>query len=58
MANMQEETVPCRICGDPTHFTGTRLCNRCWELERRIRMDPAIAKKILEALQAAEQGEV
>ncbi len=31
---MSEETVPCKICGKPTPFTGTQLCNCCWEAER------------------------
>lgn len=31
-----EETVPCRICGEPTPMTGTRLCNNCWEIETRL----------------------
>ena len=28
-------------------MVGTKLCNRCWELETRIRRDPEIAEKIL-----------
>ena len=30
------ETVPCETCGTPTPFTGTRRCNNCWEVERRM----------------------
>ena len=30
------ETVPCETCGTPTAFTGTRRCNHCWEVERRL----------------------
>ena len=30
------ETVPCETCGTPTPFTGTRRCNNCWEVERRL----------------------
>jgi hypothetical protein len=30
------ETVPCETCGTPTRFTGTRRCNNCWEVERRL----------------------
>jgi len=29
--------VPCSICGDPTNFTGTKLCNGCWEVIGRLR---------------------
>jgi hypothetical protein len=30
------ETVPCETCGTPTLLTGTRRCNNCWEVERRL----------------------
>lgn len=42
--------VPCGICGTPTTMTGTKRCDRCWELERRIQANPALARKILENL--------
>lgn len=47
-------TTPCRICGESTEMLGTRLCNRCWELERRIHNDPELAEKILNRLK--EEG--
>lgn len=47
------DTVPCRICELPTRMKGTKLCDRCWELEGRIHRDPAIAKRILDALTPA-----
>ena len=28
-------TTPCKVCGTPTEMTGTRLCDRCWEVTRR-----------------------
>lgn len=28
-------------------MTGTRMCDRCWELDHRIRAEPGIAKRIL-----------
>lgn len=43
----QPATVPCRLCADPTTMTGTRLCDRCWELEWRIEDRPLIARRIL-----------
>jgi hypothetical protein len=46
--NIEEKTVPCKICGASTTFTGTELCNRCWELKSRIEMNPKLARKILE----------
>lgn len=45
----QPATVPCRLCADPTTMTGTRLCDRCWELEWRIEDRPLIARRILKA---------
>jgi hypothetical protein len=41
--------VPCRICGNQTPMLGTKLCDRCWELESRIKHDPELARKILKA---------
>lgn len=32
----ENPTVPCRICGRPTDFLGTRLCNPCWEGRRGV----------------------
>lgn len=42
----------CELCGDPTRMTGNRMCNRCWELETRIRMDPELSQKILDDLES------
>ena len=39
--------VPCSLCGTPTPYTGTKRCNRCWELESRIQAAPVLAEKIL-----------
>lgn len=41
------ETVPCELCGKPTTMTGTKRCDPCWELERRIKAAPEIAWRIL-----------
>lgn len=43
--------VPCELCEAPTKMTGTKRCNRCWELEKRIHSDPTLARKILEKLE-------
>jgi hypothetical protein len=45
---VEEKNVPCKLCNTPTTFTGTELCNRCWELKSRIEMHPELARKILE----------
>ncbi len=44
-------TVPCLLCGQPG-LLGTRRCDRCYELEHRIEMDPSLARKILERVEA------
>lgn len=28
--------VACETCGEPTHMTATKRCNRCWEIESRL----------------------
>ncbi len=47
---MSEKTCPCTWCGRPTKMLGTKLCDPCWELERRVRMDPLLAARMLAAL--------
>jgi hypothetical protein len=44
------DTVPCGICDAPTRMLGTKRCDRCWELECRIRCSPDIARQILDSL--------
>lgn len=45
--HLELPTVPCRLCDKPTIMTGTKLCDRCWELESRIYHNPELAQKIL-----------
>ncbi len=52
-ARKSKVTVPCRYCETPTPYSGTGMCDRCWELEHRISTDPEIAARILEAVRAA-----
>ena len=54
---MNKETVFCRLCSARTVYVGTRLCDRCWELERRIVADPDLAAKILRAVRRGEAQE-
>ena len=42
-----QQTCPCDLCADPTINLGTKRCNRCWELERRIENDPMLTVLIL-----------
>ena len=51
---MPAETVPCRVCGDPTEMRGTKLCDRCWELKNRIRAAPELARRILAQMEAGD----
>lgn len=41
------ETVPCRLCGEPTYMKVTRLCDRCYELETWILQHSELVMKIL-----------
>lgn len=51
MDNIEEvKKIPCRLCGQDTPMLGTKLCDGCWELETRIKLDPELAKKILSQL--------
>jgi hypothetical protein len=42
-----QEVIPCRICRGDTAALETALCDRCLELEIRIRSDPELYKKII-----------
>jgi hypothetical protein len=44
------KSVPCELCGDSTIYTGTKRCDRCYELETRIKKAPGIACRILLAI--------
>lgn len=41
--------VPCKWCSRDTDMTGTKMCDGCWELDRRVRMDPVLTRKMLAA---------
>lgn len=42
--------VNCKYCDSPTPHLGTKMCDSCWELERRIRNAPKqMLRKILDA---------
>ena len=34
--DVQAYHIPCEVCGRPTLYMGTRRCNNCWEVERRL----------------------
>lgn len=43
-------TIPCKWCGKPTTYLGTKMCNRCYELSDRIERDPELAKRMIKEL--------
>lgn len=47
-------TVACGICGSAALRLGTKRCDRCWELETRIHLDPDIARRILDRVERKE----
>ncbi len=49
-----QELVPCELCQALTTSTGTKRCDPCWELEKRIQRDPELARKIINSLLADE----
>ena len=46
-----EEEVDCKHCGTKTRMIGTGMCDRCWELDTRIRYDFTIAEKIFKIVE-------
>lgn len=48
--------VPCKYCGELTNMTNTKLCNGCWELERRIENNIKLSKKIIKKLLEEQNG--
>lgn len=49
------ETVACMYCGTQTPMTGTKKCDRCWELDSRIRRNPELARIIFERVYAERE---
>lgn len=45
-----EELVICELCGKADGFSGTRRCDRCLELEKRVEMDLELAYKVIRRL--------
>jgi len=52
---MNEPTTPCMWCRVPTRMLGTCKCDRCWELETRIRSQPELARRMLEQIEKVRQ---
>jgi hypothetical protein len=45
--------VTCKLCGSEEGHEETKLCDRCWELSRRIEADPKLALKVLMQIKGA-----
>ena len=44
------EDYTCKLCGENYHTSRPRpdkLCDGCWELKIRVKMQPALARKVL-----------
>lgn len=48
MKDLKEEYTLCKWCGNPTLMTGTKECDRCYELNTRISANPELALQMLE----------
>lgn len=46
--------IECQLCGGLTAMTGTKRCDRCWELETRILLNVELAEKILKRIREEE----
>lgn len=42
-----EEVIKCTMCGEGTTMLGTELCDRCYELDSRIRANLVIAERLV-----------
>ena len=51
---MEEQTVPCIWCGQQTRFLGTKKCDGCWELYRRIEWDTEIAERMIQFIRGRD----
>lgn len=49
MAHQEDhaQPVPCRWCGELTDMTGTKMCDRHYELSTRIEREPEMAARML-----------
>lgn len=45
-----QQLIDCRLCDRKTTSLGTKLCDRCWELETRITYDLKLAVKVFKNL--------
>jgi len=55
MHTENEETILCKWCSEPTKFTGTAMCNNCWEMSHRIMFNLDLAKKMIAFYEAKQK---
>lgn len=46
--------IPCDLCNTPTPHSGTKLCDRCWELVRQMEPDIALTFKALDYIKSRD----
>ncbi len=49
--------VTCELCHSPHGRSATKLCDRCWELDQRIRDDPQLSREVLTRLEAEKANQ-
>jgi hypothetical protein len=54
--NKTDEVTDCKWCGTKTHNTGTKECDRCWELRKRIEQNPDLSERILNDLRTRDKA--
>lgn len=50
MINIEQPTVDCEMCGNPTPMLGTKRCDPCWELEKRVRANVDLAQLVMRSI--------
>lgn len=48
-------TVSCVVCGEQTYLVRTRLCDFCYDLDRRIRQNPYAADRIIKNIKKEKE---
>lgn len=47
--------ILCKWCGSSTHFLGTKMCDRCYELESRIEADLELAERMVKEISSRQK---
>lgn len=49
--SLGQDVIRCELCFNWTSMLGTKRCDRCYELETRIKGDLKLAKKIIRSIE-------